>query len=220
MKNLLSFIVLCSSVQAEIVTVNYRGIVTEATGLPFGIAAVPGVTPVTGVLKYDTAAEQFRPDSSTNSSRYVANIASGFDLKIGGVTISSSDYSLSATNNVANFGGSDLLQAVADNDGLEGTNLGDDFRINGVPWEGNAQLLLADTDRTLFPTDADVDVLPHPSLLGQIDFVWGFIGDDLGTGGEIANNLIFMGSIVPEPGALLLMAQALLLLGARRITKQ
>jgi hypothetical protein len=211
MKSFLAFFVICSSACAEIVTVHYRGTVTEVTGLPFGIAAVPGVTPVTGVMKYDAAAEQFRPDSLTNSSRYVANIATGFSLTIGGVTISSSDYSLSTTNNVTNFGGSDLFQAVADHDGLESTDLGDDFRVNGIPGEGSAQLLLTDTDRTLFATDADVDVLPHPSLLGQIDFVWGFLGDDLGTGGGAANNLIFMGGIIPEPGTFLLFSQILLL---------
>jgi hypothetical protein len=220
MKYLTAFLILSSAARAEIVTVNYQGTVTEVTGLPFGITAVSGVTPIKGVLQYDTATEQFRPDSVTNSSRYVANISSGFVLTIGGVTISSSDYVLSTTNNVTNYGGSDLLVAGSDSDGLEGTTLGDDFRVNGIPWEGNSQLHLVDTDRTLFPTDADVDVLPRASLLGHIDFVWGFLADGLGTGGENANNLIFMGSMIPEPGAILLMAQALLLAGAQRRTSR
>lgn len=220
MKYLVAFLILCSVASAEIVTVNYQGTVTEITGSPFGITAVLGVTSVKGVLKYDTATEQFRPDSTTNSSRYVANIASGFDLKIGGVTISSSDYVLSTTNNVLNYGGSDFFTAGSDSDGLEGTTMGDDFRVNGIPWEGNSQLHLVDTDRALFPTDADVDVLPHPSLLDQIDFVWGFLADGLGTGGESANHLIFMGSIIPEPPAVLFLLQGLLLLAVRRKTKR
>jgi hypothetical protein len=220
MKYAFAFLILFSAARAEIVTVNYQGTVTEMTGSPFGITAVLGVTPVKGVLKYDTATEQFRPDSSTNASRYVANIAFGFDMKIGGVTISSSDYALQLVNNVTNFGGSDLFRAGADSDGLEGTTLGDDFRINGIPWEGSASTSLVDTNRTLFPTDADVDVLPHASLLGQIDFVSGFLADGLGTGGESANNLIFMGNIIPEPAAVLLLAQVLSLVAVRRKTKR
>jgi hypothetical protein len=214
MKSLIALLVLTSAAHAEIFTVRFQGIVSEATGLPYGIAATPGNTPVTGLFKHDTATEQFG-NPITNGASFLTNIASGFVWNVGGITISSSDYVTSTTNNVTNFGGSDLFQATANDAPNTQSGRGDDFRVNGIPWEGSAQLILADTDRALFPTDADAKMLPHQSLLGQIDFVWGFLGDDLGTGGGIANNLIFMGSVVPEPAAAILLAQALLVTAAR-----
>jgi hypothetical protein len=57
---------------------------------------------------------------------------------------------------------------------------------------------------------------PDPTLLGQIDFDWGYLGDDLGPGGEIANKLVFMGSIVPKPAAVMLLLQWLSVLVAYR----
>jgi hypothetical protein len=63
---------------------------------------------------------------------------------------------------------------------------------------------------------------PDPTLLGQIDFDWGYLGDDLGPGGEIANNLVFMGGIVPEPAAVMLLLQSLSFwsgIGARTCAK-
>jgi hypothetical protein len=68
---------------------------------------------------------------------------------------------------------------------------------------------------------------PDPTLLGQIDFDWGYLGDDLGPGGEIASKLVFTGrrtplfsrdrSVVPEPAAVMLLLQWLpLLVGYRR----
>jgi hypothetical protein len=193
--------------QAEIITVPFSAVVTQAAGMPFGIVAQVGVTQVTGSFKYDTTTPPFT-DPVINGATFPARIASGLVMNVGGVTISSSDYTLDAVNH---FDSSDIFRAIADPDG------GGDFRVNGVPTRGSAEMRLTDQHSTFYATNADVDVLPTQAQLNQADFQFGFLSDALGTGGETANNLTFM--TVPEPCALYLVAQALGLLLSRRFKR-
>lgn len=183
---------------AEVITVPFSGVVTQALGRPFGIQAQIGVTPVTGEFSYDTSSPS-AGELCTNCQNFYATAPSSFVLQIEGVTIASSKFTLSTSNNVNNFGGSDLFRASADSDSFN--SIGPVFLVNGIPWQGSAHVDVVDTDQTLYATDADAHVLPTLAQLQHGDFFSGFLSDDLALGGE--NGIRFRS--VPEPAAGLLL---------------
>jgi hypothetical protein len=202
----LALVVLATrSAQSEVIIVPFEALVTQVVGAPFGIVAQAGVTRVTGSFAYDTTVMPFE-DSVINNSVFPAKIDTGFVMHVGGVTITSSDYLLDAINDVTNFGGSDIFRASADPDGLN--SMGGDFRVNGVPARGSADMELIDIDQTFYATNADVDVLPTLAQLAQVDFQWGFLGDEMGSGGPNASYLLFQ--TVPEPSGVLLALESFL----------
>jgi hypothetical protein len=183
---------------AEIITVPFSATLTRIVGRPFGIVGQVGVTPVSGSFSFDTLTPP-DPVSPINNGKFDTRIASGFVLQVGGVTVSSSIYAVDAVNDVLNFGGSDIFRAIADND------LGD-FRVNGIPHQGSAEMTLVDTDQNFYPTNADAFVPPTRSQLALSDFNFGFLGDELGTGGGNANFFEFRSMPIPEPEAIVLLA--------------
>jgi hypothetical protein len=201
--------VLVRASEAEIITVPFSAIVREVVGTPFGIVAQVGVTPVTGSFMYDTTTPP--TDMTTNGANFNTNIASGFALNVGGVSIRSSQYVVQATDHVLNFGGSDIFRAVAD------TDIGD-FRANGLQVQGSAEMWLVDTDQTMYALGTDTYIPPTQAQLGHADFHFGYLGDETAGGGSNTHYFVF--TTVPEPAPALLVAQALALLAIRRVRQE
>jgi hypothetical protein len=189
--------------QAEIITVPFSATLTEVAGRPFGVTAQAGVTPVSGSFSYDTDTQP-GSGSAINSAHFDIRVASGFIWEVGGVTISSSIYGISALNSTTNR--PDVFQVGASDNG-------GDFRVNGIPHLGSASIKFIDRDLNFYETNADVSVLPTHSQLALADFYFGSLSDGLGTGGASANYFRF--GWLPEPTAALLLAQALLLASMR-----
>lgn len=206
MKQLIALLMIVSTAQAEIITVPFAATLTNVVGTPFGVVGQVGVTPVTGSFSYDTETPP-EPITALNSANFRSLIASGFTLHFGGATISSSRYAINAQNDVSIFGDSDIFRAIA-SDGIG------DFRLNGIPHEGGAEMHLVDTDQNMYQTNAEVFILPMLAQLNEADYYFGNVGDGLGTGGASANYFEFRGAI-PEPNVLLLSVQALLLVSAK-----
>jgi hypothetical protein len=197
---LLALVIFTPAVHAEIVTVPINGVVTKAFGTPFGVTFEPNVTPVTGSFKYDTAT----PPTAFSSvdSDFLVSIPNGFVLYLPGVILSASNYNINLIND-----DNRLFDLVGIQSGASGH--GSDFRVNGVPApQGGVYVYLADVDNTIFPNSNSLRMLPTQSQVDQLDFIDRSLASD-GSGS------IEVGS-VPEPGALLLVAQALCMLGLRR----
>jgi hypothetical protein len=134
-------------------------------------------------------------------------------LSIGNITITSSDFVLRTANNVLNFGGTDIFRADAN---LHGHNsMGGEFFVNGTETDGAAVIQLNASDQLLFMNDAHAHFVPTPAQLLHVDFVTGYLADNTAPGGQNVNVIEFRG-FVPEPCAILLVAQSLCVLGRRR----
>jgi hypothetical protein len=193
---------------AEVVTVPFSAKVASVHGMPFGIQPEAFETIVSGSFSYDTSTPP--TNSSAGSADFVTRIPNGFVLNVGGVAITSWSYNIVARNDPSGYS-SDLFGVQADDDGN-----GNDFRVNGVAAQGAVEFLYSNPDNTLFADNDDVLMLPSQRQLDQVELVIlrGGLNDEMG------NSVSF--SIIPEPCAILLAAQALgvLLPGQKRSCKR
>ncbi len=173
--------------EAAIITVNYSGKITEVVGNPFGLSVGVG-DDVTGAFSYDPTTSPL-PDNVVNNATFPALIPTGYVLNVQGSVFSSSNYVLDSVDNVSNFGGSDLFRAIADSDFGQ-----DSFVLDNTPATGSMEVVLADLDNLVFPTNAAVDILPDESQLNQIDLVFGFVGVD-----EFNYMIFSTEAVVPDP---------------------
>jgi hypothetical protein len=200
MKQLLIVLSLAATCEAALVTVPFSAVVTEVSGAPFGIQAQVGVTPVTGFFTYDTTT----PSDGTcvDACQFFAVAKSNpaaFSISFGGNTITSSDFTLLAAN-----GKWDAFRASAESDGY---SYGGEFLINGIRTDGAATIFLNDNESEMF--SAEAQPLPTREQLRHVDLVLGWLSNSQG-------GVSFQGSVVPEPCAILLVAQSLCVLGFRR----
>jgi hypothetical protein len=202
MKRRIALLVLVSlsfahAVHAEIVTLPFESTITGVYRTPFGIQAVSFQTPVTGSFSYDTPAP---PTSLTDyGAGFQTNIPNGFVMNVAGVTLSSSSYTISTLNDYADDYVGDLFIVQSSGDLL----------ANGAPAQGYLEFHYR-TSEELFSSKDDAHMLPTSSELAHVNMVvWqGFIRQS-GVG-----SLEFR--TVPEPCAILLVAQSLCVLGRRR----
>ena len=168
--SLLVLVVLCGGLArleaAEVL--HYRGIVSRVVGTPFGINATVGVTEITGSILYDLTTPPI-PDNTANVDSFDFTIPNGLTLSINGAVLASSHNIIENINDVENFGGSDIFQSIAAGPLL----------VNNTSVSGFLQVMFADLDMLLFPTNASVSTLLPPSqIMGAADLVFGVFGQD------------------------------------------
>ena len=155
---------------------------------------------MTGSFKYDTAAPPV--EAAGNTARFMATINNGFTMNVAGVSIMSSSYFVLTQNDSPN----DVLTANAGRFFHYSSGLA----VNGIPIDGAAEMNLVERGDTLFSSNDDLRMLPSQNRIGQLDFdYYGLLQDHQG-------NFLYFGTRVPEPGAILLAAQSLCVLGRRR----